>query len=134
MAITLSGVVTGITLPQGLVWSDELTWTPVAMETTYSLTGALIFERTEKQSGRPITLIGGRNFTWITRSTLISLRELLEQDEDLTLTLHDARTFTVRPTAEPLAVSALPIVMDSGPANPSSGAWYVLEALKLIEV
>lgn len=134
MAITLSGVVTGITLPQGLVWSDELTWSPVAMETTYSLTGALIFERAEKQAGRPITLTGGRNFAWISRADLLSLRELLQQDEDLVLVLHDARMFIVRPVAEPLDVSALPIVMDSGPANPSADTWYVLESLKLIEV
>ena len=134
MAITLSGVVTGITLPQGMIWSDEMDWTPVAMETTYSLTGALIFERTEKQAGRPITLTGGRNFAWISRANLLSLRGLLQQDEDLTLTLHDARSFTVRPAADPLQAAALPIVLDSGPANPSSGAWYVLESLKLIEV
>jgi hypothetical protein len=38
------------------------------------------------------------------------------------------------PAAEPLAVSPLPIVRDSGPANPSGTARYVLESLALIEV
>jgi hypothetical protein len=134
MAITLRAGLVTVTLPQGLIWSDEISWTPVAMETTYSITGALIVERAEKQAGRPITLIGGRQFTWISRTNLISLHDLLQQDNDLTLTLHDARTFTVRPTADPLQVSALPIVQDSGPANPSGSAWYVLESLNLIEV
>lgn len=131
MAITLGA----FTLPQGLVWADEFDWSPLAQSTEYSLTGALIVEQAEKQAGRPITLVGGREFAWMTRSEVIALKTLLDTGAVMTLTLHDARTFTVLPASdEPLAVSALPIVKDSGPANPSSGAWYVLESLKLIEV
>ena len=135
MAIILNAVTTALTLPQGLIWSDELTWTPVETTTTeYSLTGELILERSTKQDGRPITLVGGREFTWITRADLLTLKTLLELDEDLILTLHDARTFTVRPAADPLQASLLPRVKDSGVANPSSTTVYVLESLKLIEV
>lgn len=131
MAITLGAV----TLPQGLVWSDEFDWTPIAQSTEYSLTGALIVEQAEKQTGRPITLLGGREFAWLTRSEVTALKTLLNTGAVMTLTLHDARTFNVLPESDaPLAVSALPIVKDSGPSNPSSGAWYVLESLKLIEV
>ena len=64
MAITLGAV----TLPQGLVWSDEFDWTPLAQTTEYSLTGALIVEQAEKQAGRPITLVGGIDFAWLTRN------------------------------------------------------------------
>lgn len=134
MAITLDGVILAVTLPQGMIWSDELTWTGVTVETTYSLTGALIMEQGIKAAGRPITLTGTLNFSWITRAELINLRSLLMLDEDLILTLHDARAFTVRPADAPLEVSLLPRIQDSGPANPSSDAWYVLESLKLIEV
>lgn len=134
MAIRLTGVVSEVTLPQGMIWTDELTYTPVAVETTFTLTGALVLERTVKQAGRPITLEGGRQFAWITRVDLLALQSLLEEDADLTLTLHDGRTFTVRPAADPLQVSPVPRVKDSGFANPGSGAWYVLESLKLIEV
>lgn len=134
MTIRLTGVVSEVTLPQGLIWSDELTYTPVAVETTFTLTGALILERALKQAGRPITLTGSRDFAWITRSDLLALQSFLGEDQDMTLTLHDARTFTVRPAADPLQVSPVPRVKDSGFANPSADAWYVLEALKLIEV
>lgn len=134
MAIRLTGVVIEVTLPQGLIWSDELTYTSVAVSTTFTLTGSLILERTVKQAGRPITLTGTRDFAWMTRMDLLALQALLEENADLTLTLHDARTFTVRPAADPLQVAPVPRVKDSGYANPSGGAWYVLETLKLIEV
>ena len=131
MAITLDTV----TLPQGCVWRDEFDWTPVTQATAYSLTGALIVEQAEKQAGRPITLVGGKNFTWLTRTEVAALKALLDAGEEMTLTLHDSRTFTVLPAGdEPLTVTPLPRVLDSGFANPSSSAWYVLESLKLIEV
>lgn len=130
MAIYLDNV----RLPDGLRWSDEFAWTPVAQATEYSLTGALIVEQSTKQAGRPITLIGGKDFAWMTRAEVVALKTLLDTGAEMTLTLHDARTFTVIPAAEPLTVTPLPIVKDSGPADPSSDAWYVLESLSLIEV
>lgn len=131
MAITLDTV----TLPQGCVWSDEFDWTPVTQATAYSLTGALIVEQAEKQAGRPITLVGGKNFAWLTRTEVTALKALLDAGDEMTLTLHDSRTFTVLPAGdEPLTVTPLPRVLDSGFANPGSSAWYVLESLKLIEV
>ena len=131
MAITLSTV----TLPQGLRWADEFDWSPLTQATEYSLTGALIVQQGEKQAGRPITLVGGKDFAWMTRTEVATLKAQLNAGEEMTLTLHDSRTFTVLPAGdEPLTVAALPIVKDSGPADPSSSARYVLETLKLIEV
>lgn len=132
MAITLDTV----TLPSGCVWRDEFDWTPFALsEIQYSLTGVPIIQYGVKQAGRPITLVGGKDFAWLTRTEVAALKALLDAGEEMTLTLHDARTFTVLPAGdEPLTVRALPVVKDSGPANPSSGARYILETLKLIEV
>ena len=135
MAITL-GI---LTLPSGLVWSDELTWTPVQQSQEYSLTGALLLEISEKQAGRPITLTGqssGRDYTaWITRSDLLTLKAALEvPGATFTLTLHDARTFTVMAAESPLDVEPLPIYGSFAPANPTENRRYVLKALKLIEV
>lgn len=130
MAITLNL----ITLPQGLRWSDEFDWNPLAQASEYSLTGALLVEQTAKQAGRPITLIGGKDFAWLSRADVIALKTLLDTGNVMTLTLHDARSFTVIPADDAaLGVSPLPTVKDSGPANPSSTARYVLESLKLIE-
>lgn len=131
MAITLDTV----TLPQGLRWTDEFAWSDLAQSTTYTLTGSLVVEQTTRQAGRPITLIGGKDFAWISRLDLSALKVLLDAGEQMTLTLHDARTFTVLPAGpDALSVYALPIVLDSGPANPDNDTWYVLESLKLIEV
>lgn len=131
MAITLNL----ITLPAGLRWEDEFAWSPLAQASEYSLTGSLLVEQTTRLAGRPITLVGGQSFAWLTRSEVSTLKTLLDTGAELTLTLHDARVFTVLPAAEePLSVTPLPIVIDSGPANPSSTARYVLESLKLIEV
>ena len=121
-------------LPDGLRFSDEYDWTPVAVATDYSLTGALIVEQATKQAGRPITLIGGKEFAWLTRAQVETLKALLDAGAEMTLTLHDSRTFQVIPTADPLRVAALPVVKDSGPADPSSTTRYVLESLALIEV
>ena len=131
MAITLGAV----TLPQGLVWSDEFSWSPLAQADEYSLTGSLIVEQSTKQAGRSITLIGGKDFAWLMRSEVTTLKTLLDTGAVMTLTLHDSRHFTVIPAGEnALTVFPLPIVKDSGAANPSSNARYVLETLKLIEV
>lgn len=55
----------------------------------------------------------------------------------LTLILHDARSFAVTPVYEgdgPLDATPKAVVQDSGYANPSSSAWYVINSLKLITV
>jgi hypothetical protein len=131
MAITLGGV----TIPQGLKWSDELDWTPIVQSTQYTLTGALVVDQATRQAGRPITLVGGRSWAWLTRTQALALQALLAAGTEMTLTLHDTRSFTVLPANEnALTVSLVPIVLDSGPADPSEGAYYVLETLKLIEV
>ena len=131
MAITLGA----LTLPQGLRWADEFDWSPLAQTTDYSLTGALLVEQATKQAGRPITLIGGQDFAWLTRAQAATLKALLDTGAAMTLTLHDARTFTVLPANDaPLAVSPLPRVLDSGFADASASAWCILESLKLIEV
>lgn len=134
MAITLNG----LALPDGLRWSDEFTWSPLQTTRDYSLTGALILQSAERLAGRPITLIGGERWAWMTRANLLALQTLLDTDAaSLTLILHDARSFAVTPVYEgdgPLDATPKAVVQDSGLANPSSSAWYVINSLKLITV
>lgn len=134
MAITLNG----LALPDGLRWSDEFTWSPLRTTRDYSLTGALILQTAERQAGRPITLIGGERWAWMTRANLLSLKTLLDTyAASMTLVLHDARSFAVTPVYEgdgPLDATAKAVVQDSGLANPSASAWYVINFLKLITV
>lgn len=138
MAITLGAVA----LPSGLAWSDEFAWTPVSQSTEYSLTGALIIQESTRQAGRPITLIGqssGSDHTaWIRRADLLTLQTALDvPGATFTLTLHDARTFRVIPRQDgnnALEAEPLPVTASFLPANPGSSDWYVLKALRLIEV
>ncbi|MBZ4194218.1 MAG: hypothetical protein LAE24_07925 [Candidatus Contendobacter sp.] len=137
MAITLDS----FTLPAGLCWSDEFAWSPLGQSSEYSLTGALLVQQSVKLAGRPITLTGTSSGTshtaWLTRAQVLTLQAKLDTNADMTLTLHDSRTFTVRPapdSANALQSRALPIAYNAPPADPDNGHWYIIESLKLIEV
>lgn len=129
----------------GLRWSDEYDWQTHTAVSDYARDGALHLELFTRQHGRPLTLTGGREWAWITRADLDTLAALLDTVtvsdtgalEPLTLTLHDGREIPVVPRFEgdgPLKASALPIVRDSGPADPGPDALYVLEELRLLIV
>jgi hypothetical protein len=66
----------GIELPGDLAWPDRYSWQAVSVATEYSLTGALIVETAEKQAGRPMTLQSADNRSWVSRSTIDSLKAL----------------------------------------------------------
>ena len=121
-----------ITLPTDLHWSDEFDWTPVAQGAEYTLAGALAIETGVMQAGRPITLAGGEDRAWATRATVLLLQAAAAlPGETMTLTLNDARTFTVAfRHSDGAPVEARPIV----PFNtPAAGDWYAL-TLRLMEV
>lgn len=138
MAITLGS----ITLPSGMVWTDEQEWSPIDQQTIYSMTGALIIEESVKQAGRPITLTGqlsGNDHTaWLSRANITALRLALDNPlAQFTLTLHDARTFTVIPRRDgngPLQCQPLPIYGSFSPANPDSNYWYTGIVIRLLEI
>jgi hypothetical protein len=122
-----------IELPDDLEWVDEFTWTPVAQSMEYGATGSLFIQESEKQAGRTITLQGEEDMCWVSRSTVLALQALYEQtDNEMTLTLEDARTFTVRflqSGGNPVDVS--PVVKGS---FYGSGDYYKINSIKLIEV
>lgn len=121
----------------GLRWSDEFSWTPIAQTVDYSLTGALILQEGERLAGRPLTLSGGRRWAWITRANLHALQALLDAVTQRTLTLHDGRQIPVVPrrdTDGPLRVTAVPVVGDSGPADPADATYYVIESIRFLIV
>ncbi|MDD5277197.1 MAG: hypothetical protein PHR16_14080 [Methylovulum sp.] len=92
MAIVLDALV----LPSGLIWIDEFDWTPVEQVVTQTLTGALIIESGVRQAGRPITLTGSADSGWADRALIKALAtKAADPILQMTLTLHDARTFTV---------------------------------------
>ena len=128
MSITLDN----ITLPTDLHWSDEFDWTPVEQSTEYTLAGALAIETGVMQAGRPITLVGGEDRAWATRATVLLLQAAAAlPGETMTLTLNDARIFTVAfRHGDGQPVEARPIV----PYNtPAAGDYYAI-TLRLMEV
>ncbi len=98
----------------------------------------MVVEEDTRLAGRPVTLEGGRRWAWMPRSDLQALYAALTvEGARFTLTLHDGRQFEVLPRQDgngPLQARALPIVGDSGPADPANESRYVIERIRLMEV
>lgn len=124
MSITLDA----ITLPEDMNWTDEYDWSPVSQGTQYTLTGSLIVEEATKAKGRPITI--GSDDAWATKADLDALRAKLVADTDMTLTLHDGRTFTVRWRHADTPIAAKQV---AAYADPASTDYYRI-TLRFLEV
>lgn len=101
MAITLatySTPVTTVTLPDDLVWVDEFQWSPIVQQADSAIDGSLILQESTLLAGRPITLVGGQNYAWASRTTVLALKALADAatDTDYLLTLNDGSTYRVR--------------------------------------
>lgn len=83
MAVTLDA----ITLPEDLIWSDEYDWSNVVQSVQKSLTGALVIQEASQAKGRLITLRGGIDAAWITKSVADSIKAKVDT-VDLTMTLN----------------------------------------------
>lgn len=73
MDITLIKDGVALSLPQDLIWSDELTWSAVAQSKERGIWGTLIVDAMARNGGQPITLTGEGNSAWIERSALLTL-------------------------------------------------------------
>lgn len=115
---------TTLTLPDDLLWSDEHSWTRATAHVDYLLTGALLLEMSERQAGRPITLVGAPDLAWVTRVTVERLYAWANtSDLPLRLTLPDGRGFMVRFRHTDVAIEAEPVL--GFPAR-SGDDWYRL--------
>ena len=121
-----------ITLPVDLHWEDETDWTPVEQSQEYSLAGSLVLDAGTKQAGRPITLAGGDDRAWASRTTVLALMaKAALPGEEMTLTLNDDRTFTVMfRHGDGKPVDAKPVI----PYNTPDAADYYTLTLRLMEV
>ena len=121
-----------VSLPLDLQWMDEYDWLPIEQTEEYSLTGALIIDIGTRQSGRPITLAGDDETAWVSRTTVDALRAwAATPGQELTLTLPDARTFSVvfRHSDDP-ALVATPVVFSA----PMEATDHYIITLKLLEI
>ncbi|MEO5811545.1 MAG: hypothetical protein ABIU96_03915 [Rhodanobacter sp.] len=121
-----------VTLPPDLQWSDEFAWVALGMTAKVSLTGAEIVQSGSLQASRPITLQGGQDFAWLDYVTVEALRTLASAaGATYTLTLPDARTFTVRFRGEDTPVEATPVMHR---ASPDTGVRNALQYVPIIRL
>ncbi|WP_233094380.1 hypothetical protein [Delftia acidovorans] len=117
-------------LPAGMVWVDEFDWTAVAKTIGRSITGALIVDAGALVAGRPITLEAVEDQGWISRKTLLDLRALADEvDQVHDLVLADGRSFRVQ-FADGSPIKAQPV---GRPERPTQTNPYVA-TLRLITV
>jgi hypothetical protein len=129
VATTLTKGVTTLTLPAGLLWTDEFAFETLAAESGYSVDGALIVDEAVKLGGRPMTLEGGEQHGWIDRATLLTLEAWrLLPGQDFTLSYRSV-SYAVQMDHERGAVGVRAVVDYS---NPASTDFYVL-TLRLIQ-
>ncbi|MCB1807401.1 MAG: hypothetical protein KDJ99_20300 [Candidatus Competibacteraceae bacterium] len=127
MAITLDA----LTLPDDLLWSDEIKWDAIVQRVSHTLTGALRVRESVKQAGRPITLVLPAEKGDCERSLVLTLHDLSQLSGQHVLTLHNARSFNVRwRRSDGPSVDADPV---RDYADPSSNDQYSL-ILRFIEV
>lgn len=123
-----------LALPNDLLWTDELSWTPVVATNTYTLTGSLIIEQGVRQAGRPITLQADPDMAWVTRTTVETLRAWSAiTDRRFKLVLQyptDTREFLVvfRHDGDPIQASPVKGFPEHRPDD-----WFRV-ALKFLEV
>jgi hypothetical protein len=114
MAITLDD----LNLPDDLVWTDEIEFTPITQSVEIALSGSVIIQEAEQSAGQPMTLAGTANSAWAARSLVKALAAKLSPSLDMTLTLHDARVFTVRwDHRNRKPIESQPVVAYSDPAD-----------------
>lgn len=115
LPITLSDGAITLTLPSDLDWRDEFAWTPVEHSTDYSLAGNLVVQEGSRQDGRPITLFGGREAAWISRTDLEQLYAMASvPEQQLTLSLW-GRLFSVMFRRPPIDVEPIRRIANAGP-------------------
>jgi len=121
----------GITLPAGLLWSDEFAATRVAQNVRRTLDGSMVVFFGAQHQGLPITLASLPDQGWLTRSQVISLKLRADSPGGVyLLTLRGQNYSVMFRHHEAPAFEATPLVPL---ANPGAGDFY-LATLKLMTV
>lgn len=121
----------GITLPAGLLWSDEFAMPRVAQNMRRTLDGSMVVFYGEMRDGLPITLESEVDSGWFTRTQIeaIALRAA-SPGGVYALTLRNQTWSVMFRHQEAPAFEAKPLVSKT---NPQPGDFY-LATLKLMTV
>jgi len=134
MAIELQHSGGTIILSPDLTWVDEYEYSPIAQSREHATSGSMIVQEGTRLAGRPITLAGHNRRVWATKSELDALRALLVEGSTFTLTLHDARSFSViwdHANNKPIETGG---TVPAGLSDPIAETPYELRSLRFIEV
>lgn len=109
-----------VTLPDGLLWSDQYGWKSVEQTKEYTSTGALVLESWAKQAGQPMTLQGTQDRAWCERGVLETLRQWAAQPGLVLSLTHAGTTHEAAFDHESQAIEAQPLIdllIGTGPSR-----------------
>lgn len=127
---TLTLGVDSVDISDDFDWPDEYAWPKVALQKTYSVTGALLVETNTRQTGRPITLVGTEQIAWMTRLDLTQVREFVDTPGAELELVFRSLTFNVMFDHEAGALEATPVADFAEPDD--ADFFYV--TMRFIEV
>lgn len=108
-SLTYTPTTTTVPLSDDFAFPDQYTWADLQTQKTYSVTGALIVQTGQKQTGRSITLEGSEQHAWVTRANLATLRTLAATPGAVMTLVHRGVTYTVMFDHEAGAINAVPV-------------------------
>ncbi len=105
----LSNSQRSVTLPDDLVWLEELTWTAKAVREERGVSGRLVRSVSTRIGGKPVTLQApSADLGTVPRATVKTLQTMAEEDEEMSLVLSATETLAVTFRHEPAAIEASP--------------------------
>lgn len=127
----MSVLLGGLILPSDLLLEDEFSFSGVEARVERTLGGApLVWE--QPVSGRPIDLVGGDDFAWISRANLQSLAALASAPGAKHAFDYHGRIYRVRFRHEDYpALAARPVLPEPNVLSPD---WCMDLRIKLMEV
>jgi hypothetical protein len=109
--MNLSNSTHSVTLPEGLVWEEELTWTYRTVKEERAVSGKTVRSASTRIGGKPVTLKPPKDGScWVLRSAIATLQAMVEADEDMTLALSEGETLAVAFRHDPAALDAKPVL------------------------
>lgn len=105
----LASSTTSVTLPNELVWLEELSWTFKKVRSERGVSGKMIRTLSTAIGGKPVTLQSPENgLGAVSRSAIQTLQGMVEADLQMVLTFADASCINVLFRHEPEALDAHP--------------------------
>ena len=88
-------IIGGVTLPEGMTWTNEFDYTPVAMTKDFTLTGSILVQTQIATAGRVIKIEGTQDHGWIQKSKFDQLRVNSQSNSTFVFTDSNGNNFNV---------------------------------------